>query len=459
MPTANTPSRPPNVIFVLTDDQGSGDLGCAGNPVINTPQIDRMHAESVRLTNFHVGPTCAPTRAGLMTGHYANSTGVWHTIGGRSLLRENEWTLASALRENGYRTGIFGKWHLGDPYPYRPQDRGFETCVTHGGGGISQAPDHWGNDYFDDTFSVNGEPKAFEGYCTDVFFNEALSFISSNRDRPFFCYLPTNAPHEPYNVEDKYFHRYRGKVPDRALVTDSQRVPDPIKWRQSAVMTNRWRLINGQELYDMTKDREQRDDVAADHPDVVEALRQEYDAWWDIVSTRFSEETPMHLGAQDAPEVVLTCQDWRNGNCVLPYDQGHIREGMVAMGRWEVDVRRAGVYTIELRRWPEEAGHPIMSGIDGDDVAWRRDWIADWCWRYYTGGKALPIRQAELTIQGLKTTQDVFTGDTASVFTVRLEPGPTQLYACFKGGTEDEPLSVGAYYVTVRYGPQGPAEE
>ena len=128
--------RQPNVILVLTDDQGYGDLGCHGNPVIETPNLDRFHGESVRLTNYHVGPTCAPTRAGLLTGHCANSTGVWHTIGGRSLLRPGEWTLAQALRDAGYRTGIFGKWHLGDVDPYRPQDRGFETTVVHGGGGI-----------------------------------------------------------------------------------------------------------------------------------------------------------------------------------------------------------------------------------------------------------------------------------------------------------------------------------
>ena len=117
-----------------------------------------------------------------MTGHYCNSTGVWHTIGGRSLLRNNEWTLANALSENGYETGIFGKWHLGDEYPYRPQDRGFKKTICHGGGGISQQPDWWGNDYFDDTYYVDGIPKEFKGYCTDVFFEEAMKFIVENKE-------------------------------------------------------------------------------------------------------------------------------------------------------------------------------------------------------------------------------------------------------------------------------------
>jgi arylsulfatase A-like enzyme len=207
-------NRKPNVVFVLTDDQGYGDLGCTGNPWVKTPNIDAFHGDAVSMSNYHVGPTCAPTRSGLMTGHYANSTGVWHTIGGRSLLRKDEWTLASALKENGYATGIFGKWHLGDTKPYRPEDRGFDEVVVHGGGGISQTPDYWGNDYFDDTYRKNGEYRKFEGYCTDVFFSEALQFIerASSQKRPFFCYIATNAPHAPYNVEDRYADLYRGAV-------------------------------------------------------------------------------------------------------------------------------------------------------------------------------------------------------------------------------------------------------
>jgi arylsulfatase A-like enzyme len=201
------PDRP-NIVLVITDDQGYGDLGCHGNPVIQTPNMDALHAVSFRLTNFHVGPTCAPTRAGLMTGHYHNSTGVWHTIGGRSLLRADEWSLATALSEHGYVTGLFGKWHLGDNYPYRPQDRGFQYVLTHGGGGVGQTPDYWGNNYNDDVYALNGEWIPFSGYCTDVWFDQALQFIERNRDRPFFCYISTNAPHSPYIVDDSYSDPY-----------------------------------------------------------------------------------------------------------------------------------------------------------------------------------------------------------------------------------------------------------
>lgn len=205
----DTPRRP-NVVLVITDDQGYGDLGCHGNPIIQTPNIDALHSQSVRLTNFHVGPTCAPTRAGLMTGRYCNCTGVWHTIGGRSLLRKDEITLGDVFRAGGYRTGMFGKWHLGDNYPFRPHDRGFDEALYHGGGGVSQTNDWWGNDYFDDIYLRNGEPEAFQGYCTDVWFSQAMDFVERNRQQPFFCYLSTNAPHSPHNVPERYARLYEG---------------------------------------------------------------------------------------------------------------------------------------------------------------------------------------------------------------------------------------------------------
>jgi arylsulfatase B len=183
----------PNVVIVITDDQGYGDLACLGNPIIETPAMDALHAESVRLTDYHVSPTCAPTRGALMSGHYTNRAGPWHTIMGRSFLRPESTTLGEVFRDNGYRTGMFGKWHLGDNYPYRPIDRGFEEVVSHGGGGVGQTPDYWDNAYFDDTYMKNGKPEKFEGYCTDIFFAEAERFISkcSEKGEPFLAYERT----------------------------------------------------------------------------------------------------------------------------------------------------------------------------------------------------------------------------------------------------------------------------
>ncbi|RLD50370.1 MAG: arylsulfatase [Bacteroidetes bacterium] len=204
----NNGKRKPNVVIVITDDQGMGDLGCMGNPYIKTPHIDDFFNESVRFTNFHVSTTCAPTRGALMTGRHTNRVNVFHTISGRSLLFEDEITLPQVLARNGYTNGMFGKWHLGDNYPFRAEDRGFHEVVRHGGGGITQGPDYWGNDYFDDTYWHNGHTEPYKGYCTDVFFSEAIGFIEDNKDRPFFCYIATNAPHTPLNLPAQYLEMY-----------------------------------------------------------------------------------------------------------------------------------------------------------------------------------------------------------------------------------------------------------
>ncbi|MFD2587354.1 arylsulfatase [Croceitalea marina] len=199
----------PNVIIIVTDDQGYGDLGYHGNPIIKTPNLDTFASSAFELTNFHVGTTCAPTRAGIMTGRNANRNNAWHTIAGCSILEENEQTIAEVFAQNDYATAMFGKWHLGDNYPFRPHDRGFQNAVYNGGGGVGQTPDYWDNDYFDDTYFRNGVPEKFEGYCTDIWFNEAKKFIQKREDeRPFFMYLATNAAHWPFNVPEEYAKKY-----------------------------------------------------------------------------------------------------------------------------------------------------------------------------------------------------------------------------------------------------------
>ena len=179
---AKARAEQPNIILIFTDDQGYLDLGCFGSPNIKTPHLDQMAAEGVRLTSFYAQPVCGVSRAALMTGRHTNRLNVFHTISGRSLLFEDEVILPQVLSNNGYTCGMFGKWHLGDNYPFRPEDRGFQEVVRHGGGGIAQMPDYWGNDYFDDTYWHNGELEKYQGYCTDVFFNEALRFIEENRE-------------------------------------------------------------------------------------------------------------------------------------------------------------------------------------------------------------------------------------------------------------------------------------
>ena len=201
----------PNIILIMTDDQGYGDVGALGNTMIRTPNLDKLAGESVRLTNFHVDPTCAPTRAALMTGKYSSRTGVWDTFGGRSIVARDETMMPKLLADAGYATGMFGKWHLGDNYPFRPEDKGFQHVVQHGGGGVGQTPDYWGNNYFDDTYWVNGTLTKFKGYVTDVWFDEALQFIEKNSKQPFFAYIATNAPHGPFFVDEKYSNPYADK--------------------------------------------------------------------------------------------------------------------------------------------------------------------------------------------------------------------------------------------------------
>ncbi|WP_020571145.1 arylsulfatase [Neolewinella persica] len=217
--SAQGKSEKPNIILIMTDDQGYGDLGAHGNPNINTPHIDALHDESIRFTNFHVATTCAPTRSGLMSGVNCNRAGAWHTVVGRSFLGSRFSTLPELLGDAGYTSGIFGKWHLGDNYPFRPQDRGFDEVLIHGGGGVGQTPDAWNNDYFDDTYFHNGEQVKYEGYCTDVWFDAAKAFIKEKVDKkePFLAYISTNAPHGPFHVDEKYSAPYR----------DNQNIPNP----------------------------------------------------------------------------------------------------------------------------------------------------------------------------------------------------------------------------------------
>jgi len=578
------PKRP-NVVFVLTDDQGYPPMGCHGHPFIQTPNLDAFHGESTRFEQFHTGTTCAPTRSGLMTGHYCNSTGVWHTIGGRSLLRRDEWSLPTALGGAGYRTGLFGKWHLGDDYPYRPQDRGFQRVVCHGGGGISQQPDYWGNDYFDDTYMVDGEPTAYEGYCTDVFFREALDFIEANRENPFFCYISTNAPHGPWNVEPQYralytdhtesenyarflgmitnidenFGRLREKLreldledntilifmsdngqtgvggpvknmynagmrgfksspydgghrvpflirwPDggistardieqltsyvdfmptildlcgvvvpaersfhgeslrpllegkadghwaeRVITTDTQRVAHPLKWRWSCVMKDTWRLVNRAELYNIAADPGQKTDVAAQNPALVGELQGAYENWWTLCATQIDDDVPISIGAEEQETTVLKTHDIRNEQDHLGvWDQSQVRRGDRAHGWWEIMVETAGEYEFDLRRWPREAGHRVRSGIEGDDVEYRKDWIQPGAEGTYSGGVALNIDTAGLDVSGLPTKWiPVDPEDEGAIIRIQLPAGPRHVRAQFSAAGPGFYSS--AYYVYVR---------
>ncbi|MEQ9287616.1 MAG: arylsulfatase [Cyclobacteriaceae bacterium] len=494
----------PNVIIVMTDDQGYGDLACHGNPVLKTPNLDKLYSESVRLTNFHVSPFCTPTRAALMTGRYPGRTGAYRTSSGRTMLHTDERTIANVFAENGYATGMVGKWHLGDNAPHRPQDRGFQDVTWHRCGGVGQASDYWGNDYFDDTYERNGKFEKFEGYCTDVWFDEAIDFVEENKEKPFFLYLATNAPHGPYRVGEQWSAPYqekadwkfgpefygmianfdynmgilrnkldslgiaentilvymtdngtakggnfkgldsealsgynagmRGKkssvyegghrVPffihwpqgnltggrDIASLTahidvlptladlcgvpiPKNHLPDgisfkpilknenqgqtrdhlivqfqggayfngpPKEWEHTCVLKDNWRLINGEELYNVKSDPTQREDIANDNPEKVEELRALYPSFWKSVSPRMTPVS-IDLGNPAENPVRLCSQDWYLPKGNPPWNFGSIKKLPKVTGPWMVNVTQAGRYRFTLRQLPVEANKPVKA--------------------------------------------------------------------------------------------------
>ncbi|MFK5921419.1 MAG: arylsulfatase [Verrucomicrobiota bacterium] len=565
LPVFATESERPNVILVLTDDQGYGDLSCHGNPDIHTPNIDRLHAESVRLIDFHVNQYCTPSRAALMTGRNASRTGAWRTSSGRTMLHTDEVTMAEVFQQSGYATGIFGKWHLGDSYPHRPQDRGFEQVLWHRCGGLTQISDYWGNDYFDDHYERNGKYEKFEGYCTDVWFENALEFIKgqAEKKKPFFCYLPTNAPHSPYIVDEKYAAPYRGNPnvakpkffgmianidknmgqlrgkleqwgiaentiliymtdngtsggikpshnPDgwpetgfnagmrgkkASMYDGGHRVPcfvhwpgggltggrdvpqltahydwlptlmemcgltrprgrkldgrsllpllqgkagdwpqrtmvrqyqggvffrfAPQAWRESVVMTERWRLVNGDELYDIKKDPGQRKDIAGEHSTVVDNLRAKYSDWWREVESRVLTPVRNHVGNVAENPVMLSAQEWYMepfGNPIT--SQGQVSELRGIEGPWLLNVERSGEYEITLCQFPKEAQRAIKA---------EKSWIR---------------------ISGQQQSAEIKPGSNGITFKIKLGVGPARLETAFIGA---QGKRTSAYYAYVRY--------
>jgi len=578
-------AKKPNVILVLTDDQGYADLSCHGNPVLKTPYLDKLHRESIRLTDFHVTPMCTPTRSEIMTGQDTLRNGAFCVCSGRTFIRPGTPTMAEIFAASGYRTGIFGKWHLGDNYPHRPHDRGFQEAIYHLGWGITSTPDYWNNDYFDDFFRHTGRLQQYPGYCTDVWFAEALKWIKAchERNEPFFVYLTPNAPHAPFFVPDKYRRPYKnldrqvasffgmianidenmakldamlaetGLRDDVILIfmTDNggtggikvynagmrgaktslydggHRVPcfirwphgglrgpgdvatlaqcqdllptlidlcglkkpaaahfdgasllpllqgkpqpelaermlvvqyggldhaDPDKW-DSAVLWNQWRLVKGQELYDIQVDPGQQSDVAAQHAEIVRKLRKHYEKWWAGIEPKLTEFTPITIGSDRENPTCLSAMDWLAPKlvvCAQDHDvrqlgQQEVHEASLPLGRppvllngpWNILVDRDGEYEISLRRWPKEADAPIAAGLpalkctDGE----------------FPEGRALPIVKARLTVGGSDQSKPVAAGDKAATFTVRLAAGKTLLQTWFSDAAGKE--LCGAFYVYV----------
>lgn len=220
----------PNVILIMSDDQGWGDFGTHGNTIIETPNLNQLAKNSVSWENFYVSPVCSPTRASLMTGRYNQRTKSLDTYLARSMMATDEVTIAEALQGAGYATGIFGKWHLGDNYPMRASDQGFEYSFIHKGGGLGQPSDPIENEkrYTNPILFRNNSEVTTKGFCTDLYFDEAIKFISDSviSQRPFFAYIATNAPHGPFgDVPEKLLNYYKTK--DIASILPEELKADP----------------------------------------------------------------------------------------------------------------------------------------------------------------------------------------------------------------------------------------
>ena len=216
------PERP-NVIIILTDDQGWGDLSVHGNSNISTPHIDELSHSGASLENFYVCAVCSPTRAELLTGRYHFRGGVYSTSGGGERLDMDETTIAELFREAGYSTAVYGKWHNGMQYPYHPNGRGFEDFYGFCSG-------HWGN-YHSPMLEHNGKIVKGEGFIIDDFTNHGLAFMEKNRDQPFLLYLPFNTPHTPFQAPEEYWERYR----DKEIIMRSETVDEDINQTRAAL--------------------------------------------------------------------------------------------------------------------------------------------------------------------------------------------------------------------------------
>ncbi|MEN8117713.1 MAG: sulfatase-like hydrolase/transferase [Bacteroidota bacterium] len=197
---SSKPKNPVNVIILFVDDMGYGDIAAHGNPIIKTPNFDSLHDQCARFTNFAVSPTCAPTRAALLTGKHEFLSSVTHTIKPMRNMNPKSTTIANLFQKKGYKTGIFGKWHLGQSEKYGPWFRGFDETLT--------VPGDNQRSHFDPTLLKNRVATKFKGYRTDILFDEAMKFITDQKDTSFFCYLATYSPHSPHNVPKMYSDPY-----------------------------------------------------------------------------------------------------------------------------------------------------------------------------------------------------------------------------------------------------------
>lgn len=561
----------PNVLIVMTDDQGLGDFSFTGNPVLKTPHLDAFAKEAVRFTDFHVSPMCSPTRGQLMSGLSALRNGATSVTAGRTFLRPGLPTLPEVFAQAGYRTGLFGKWHLGDHYPHRPMDKGFHEAIYHLGWGQLHSTPEFDWPLIDGRYFHNGVQKRYRGHCTDFWFDSAMAWMKEcqTQKQPFFCYIPTNAPHAPHIDLDEYIRTYQGRGPagffgmiahidkrfgdleqflvreklrDNTIVifmTDNggtagvnifnaglrgrktmyyeggHRVPCWIRWPQgrlgkprdidiptqntdlfptlcelcgidrpqgdpkdepyrgrslvpllrgttaefpdrkfvvqygqipkkfeACVIWGRWRLVHGNELYDIHADREQKRNLADQHSDILTTLRDYYEQWWKGVEPLLDDFVPISIGSKQQPVVELNSGDWEN---IYADNSGYVRQavGGPTGGRWHIFVEQPGEYQFTLRRWPEQTGAALGDKYEPSDKSpdnrppGKRTTVA-----FPT------IARGKIAIADITAEAPADPRQTGVTLTAKLPAGKTTLKAWFADANGQD--LCGAFYVTVQ---------
>ncbi len=491
----NDNRQKPNVIIILTDDQGYGDLSCNGNPVLKTPAIDRLQRESFNFTNFHVAPLSTPTRGQLITGMDALRNGAASVLTGRNLLRRELKTLPQIFKENEYSTGIFGKWHLGDNFPDRPMDRGFNKCIWHKGWGLLSEAE-FDNDYFETRYLDSLKVEQSGEYCTNLWFSKAIEWMSKMHKigTPFFAYIPLNSPHGPYHAPAQDYNYYKTRVKDSTTAAflgmiknidrnferlerwldstglknntivifmndnggtggvdlynagmrdkkgsyyegghraicflrwpggeyknpreinypaqvqdilptlidmlqlkasfhyklDGESLINAIKGKESkermfvvqyggntqpvksegCVVYDNWRLVGGDELYNILDDPGQTKNVASYNPLILKKMQSFYEKWWNDVEVDAMNVTPVIIGSAKENPVIFNSNNWID-NAVNTQWNVALAKGPLRGGTTLLQVENDGKYIIEISRWPFHINRHLNSEGPGLSV-------------------------------------------------------------------------------------------
>lgn len=551
----------PNVIIVFSDDQGYGDFSAHGNPVLKTPALDKLRGEGVRFSNFHVSPLCTPSRGQLLSGLDAMNNKASTVLSGRGIMRRDVVTMPQILKDNGYKTGIFGKWHLGENYPDRPMDKGFDKCLWIKGWGLFSESEY-DNDYYKTRYLDDLQVKYSDEYCTDLWFDKAIEWMEEMviEKQPFFTYLALNAPHGPYYAKEEDYSFYRNFVnnstasflgmiagidqnmqyldqwlekrglknntivifmndnggtggvqlynagmrgekgdnydgghraacflrwPNGNLgtartinypaqvqdilptVLDLCKVPkdyefdgesllpiletpgstfpsrmfvvqqgNPVKYN-GCVVWDSWRLVGNNELYNLSADPAQSNNVISSYPEIATTMRDFYEAWWNRLSPDTSPLVHLQVGDEVENPTILSCGFWVGAN-VNTMNKVAAAEGGEKGGKWYIQVKESGKYKILLSRWPFHLNRLLTADGPSNTIGGMS----------LSTGVAMPIKFGCISVnESLPQIKQAESGDSFIEMEMDLNQGEQTLQAWFKDANNKD--LCGAYYVSL----------